>query len=55
MLPHIGESESDLGDEEEVNSVPQAFGQEGEKVVDDVEGVGDSHEVDGKKADGKDV
>lgn len=54
-VPSTGESESSSRGEEKVSSVPQALGSGGGKVADDTEGVGDSHDVGGKKADGKDA
>ena len=54
-MPSSGGSGEESGDEEEVNSHREIPGSDKKQTPDREEGTGDSHEVDGEKAGGKDV
>ena len=54
-MPSSGDSDEASGGEEEVNSHPEMSGSDKKQAPDNEEGTGDSHEVDGEKAGGKDV
>ena len=54
-MPSSGSSGEESGDEEEVNSHREIPGSDKKQAPDHGEGTGDSHEVDGGKASGKDV
>ena len=54
-MPSSGGSGEESGDEEEVNSHREIPGSDKKQAPDHEEGTGDSHEVDGGKAGGKDV
>ena len=54
-MPSSGDSDEESGGEEEVNSLPEMPGSDKNQAPDKEEGTGDSHEVGGDKASGKDA